>query len=89
MSAVISELAAASFIDAYIADLNRLLAAALAAERDAQFEIGEISELEPATPLVTSAYRSAFYLAVDRLNTARAWQEAIAAQLAAVGAGRR
>ena len=85
MSAAITESAAEGFLHEYIADLNRLLEAALAAERQAQFEVGEFSELEPLTPWVTSAVRSA----VDRLNSAREWREAIAVQLAALAEGGR
>ena len=80
MSAAIAESAGESFLHEYIADLNRLLEAALAAERQAEFEIDAISELEPLTPWVTSAVRSA----ADRLNSAREWREAIAVQLAAL-----
>lgn len=66
-----------ALVHEYILDLRRLLDAALDAERHAEDELGD---LEPATPAETSAMRSA----VDRLNTARDWKEAITAQLTAI-----
>jgi hypothetical protein len=83
MNAVPVELTSTSLVTDYICDLNRLLEAALDAERSAEAEIGAISELEPFTAAETFAFRSA----VDRLVIAREWQEAINAQLSAIEEG--
>jgi NAD(P)H-dependent FMN reductase len=77
MNVIASELARPSFISDYVDDLERLLAAAEDAERHAADAIGD---LEPLTPARSSALRAA----VDRLNAAREWKEAIAAQLFAI-----
>lgn len=82
MNAVPVELMPTSFVHDYIFDLNRLLEAAVEAERSAEAEIGAISDLEPFTAAESCAYRSA----VARLVIAREWQEAIDAQLSAITA---
>jgi hypothetical protein len=74
---IVSELATRSFVNDYVSDLHRLLEAAADAERHAE---AEICDLAPITPAETRAFRSA----IDRLNTARDWKEAIAIQLAAI-----
>lgn len=80
MNAAPVELMSTNLMSDYIGDLNRLLEAALDAERSAEAEIGAISELEPFTAAETYAFRAA----VDRLVIAREWQEAINAQLSAI-----
>jgi hypothetical protein len=80
MNAVRVESMPEAFVLDYISDLNRLLEAALDAERSAEAEIGEISDLEPFTAAESFAYRSA----VDKLVIAREWQEAINAQMSAI-----
>ena len=82
MNAVPVELMPTSVVHDYIFDLNRLLEAAVEAERSADAEIGAISVLEPFTAAESCAYRSA----VARLVNAREWQEAINAQLSAITA---
>jgi hypothetical protein len=77
MNVIASELASPSFVHDYVADLERLLEAATDAERHAE---DQICDLEPLTPAQSSALRAA----VDRLNAAREWKEAIAAQLTAI-----
>ena len=61
----------------YILDLQRLLDAAVDAERHAA---DELCDLSPETPAETSAMR----YAADRMNAAREWKEAITAQLTAM-----
>jgi hypothetical protein len=80
MNAVPVELMSTNPMTDYVCDLNRLLEAALEAERSAEAEIGAISDFEPFTAAETYAFRSA----VDRLVIAREWQEAINAQLSAI-----
>jgi hypothetical protein len=82
MKVIASELSTPSLVNDYVSDLHRLLEAAADAERQAE---EEVCDLEPVTAAQASAFRSA----IDRLNTAREWKEAIAAQLTAIDNRRR
>ncbi|HZF16453.1 MAG TPA: hypothetical protein VE046_10960 [Steroidobacteraceae bacterium] len=77
MNVIATDLANPSLVRDYIHDLRRLLEAAQAAERNAAEELGDC---EPETQTATSAVRSA----VDRLNAAREWKDAINTQLTAI-----
>lgn len=77
MNVIATDLANPSLVRDYVLDLRRLLQAAKVAERDAAEQLGNC---EPETPAATPAMRSA----VDRLNAAREWKDAITTQLTAI-----
>ncbi len=77
MNVIATDLANPILIRDYVLDLRRLLQAAQVAERAAAEQLGDC---EPESLAATPALRSA----VDRLNAAREWKDAINTQLTAI-----